>query len=191
MEATLTREFEAFPKISRLNREVTVSEKIDGTNAAVVITADDVYAQSRTRVITTKEDNAGFANWVEANKDDLRVQLGEGRHFGEWWGAGIQRRYGLTEKRFSLFNTFRWHGTPNDGWRCIEAPLCFVVPTIAILPTFDTNSVNECIGRLKEGGSHAAPGFMNPEGVVVFHGHSGSLFKVTIEDDENGKSFGA
>ena len=33
-----------------------------------------------------------------------------GRHFGEWWGSGIQRGYGLDEKTFSLFNAYRW------GW---------------------------------------------------------------------------
>lgn len=30
-------EFEAFPKIPRLNRDITVTEKLDGTNAAVII----------------------------------------------------------------------------------------------------------------------------------------------------------
>lgn len=29
--------FEAFPKIPRLNRDITITEKIDGTNVAVVI----------------------------------------------------------------------------------------------------------------------------------------------------------
>lgn len=192
MEATMTREFEAFPKISRLNREVVVSEKIDGTNAAVVVTGEgDVYAQSRTRIITPDADNMGFARWVEENKDALREQLGIGRHFGEWWGSGIQRRYGLDHKRFSLFNLSRWHGSPTDDWKCIEAPLCYVVPTVGILPSFDTNAVNDCIRLLAEKGSLAAPGFMDPEGVVAYHGHSNSLFKVTIKDDEKGKNYGA
>lgn len=38
--------------------------------------------------------------------------------------------------------------------------------------------------KLRAEGSMAAPGFMRPEGVVVFHGHSGTLFKVTLEKDE-------
>ena len=113
-------EFVEFPKIARLKRECMISEKIDGTNAQVFIRelADDdvmptdtplvavrgkllIYAGSRSRWITPKDDNFGFAAWVEVHADEL-VSLGIGNHYGEWWGAGIQRRYGLSEKRFSL-----------------------------------------------------------------------------------------
>jgi hypothetical protein len=41
---------------------------------------------------------------------------------------------------------------------------------------------------LKEHGSVAQPGYMNPEGVVVFHVASGHLYKKTIERDEEWKS---
>ena len=114
--------FTPFPKIGRMKRGCVITEKIDGTNAAVRIAplpiASDapytsvvgdyaVFAQSRSRFITPDDDNYGFARWVAENASSL-VELGEGIHFGEWWGAGIQRRYGLTEKRFSLFNVGRW-----------------------------------------------------------------------------------
>ncbi len=64
-----------------------------------------MFIGSRTRWITAQDDNHGFARWVEGNKQEL-LKLGAGRHFGEWWGSGIQRGYGLQkgEKRFSLFN---------------------------------------------------------------------------------------
>ena len=42
--------------------------------------------------------------------------------------------------------------------------------------------------RLRASGSFAAPGFMNPEGVVVFHTASGTFFKKTLEKDEQPKS---
>lgn len=101
--------FEAFPSISRLSRSFTVTEKIDGTNAQVHVSEDGtVCAGSRSRWITPEADNFGFAAWVKAHEDELRNGLGVGSHFGEWWGAGIQRRYGLAEKRFSLFNVARW-----------------------------------------------------------------------------------
>ena len=188
IETQTEKTFQGFPKIARLNREVVVSEKIDGTNAAVVV-ADDgtVYAQSRTRIITPSDDNFGFARWVSENADALRDQLGYGRHFGEWWGAGIQRRYGLNEKRFSLFNLHKWHGGPTDGWRCIEAPVCYVVPTLRVMETFDTVAIASLLKSLAAGGSLAAPAFMNPEGVVVYHRHSGALYKATIENDDRGK----
>lgn len=104
--------FEPFPKLARLNRTIYVTEKLDGTNAAIGIHEDGtIYAQSRKRLIRVGDDNAGFAAWVDENKDQLSATLGPGLHFGEWWGSGIQRGYGLPkgEKRFSLFNTGRWH----------------------------------------------------------------------------------
>lgn len=33
-------------------------------------------------------------------------------------------------------------------------------------------------------GSTAAPGFMKPEGIVVFHAASRNLYKVTLEKDD-------
>ena len=92
-------EFVEFAKMARLNREVIVTEKIDGTNACVGISEDGrIFAGSRSRWITPQDDNFGFAAWVQAHRDQL-LTLGPGRHFGEWWGAGIQRRYGQAEKR--------------------------------------------------------------------------------------------
>ncbi len=100
--------FEGFPKMPRLMREVVVTEKIDGTNACVAISEDGSFqVGSRRRWITPEKDNHGFAAWAHAHRDEL-MQLGPGRHFGEWWGRQIQRGYGLDERRFSLFNVARW-----------------------------------------------------------------------------------
>lgn len=41
--------------------------------------------------------------------------------------------------------------------------------------------------QLRTRGSVAAPGFMKPEGVVVFHTASQQLFKVTLENDDERK----
>ena len=49
---------------------------------------------------------------------------------------------------------------------------------------FDTSVIGTQIERLRTLGSVAAPGFMRPEGVVVFHTAGGYLFKKTIERDE-------
>lgn len=175
-------EFKEFPKIPRLNRTVIVTEKLDGTNACVVVGEDGaVTAQSRSRIITPESDNFGFAAWVRDHADELR-QLGPGHHFGEWWGLGIQRGYGLAEKRFSLFNVTKWGK---------ERPACcHVVPVLAIWNGFA--AVDKALEKLRLEGSMAAPGFMKPEGVVAFHGHSGALFKVTMEKDDEpkGKSSG-
>lgn len=174
--------FEEFPKIPRLKRGCVITEKIDGTNAQVHITDDgELVAGSRTRYITTKDDNYGFAKWVESNKEDL-LKLGPGRHFGEWWGSGVQRGYGLRkgEKRFSLFNVGRW--TPEDLPSCVG-----LVPVLYEGP-FGIDKIDDALDTLRLGGSVASPGFMNPEGVVVYHVASRSMFKVTLEKDEEHKS---
>lgn len=207
-------EFEPWPKTARANREVVVTEKLDGTNAAIYIAplasfnhvgydldeagtparreliADDaarvtayvdeyvVVTQSRSRIITPEFDNHGFARWVKEHADTLVTDLGEGRHFGEWWGSGIQRGYGLTkgDKRFSLFNTHRFWDTH------------LTTPGVASVPVLETITgfyeLPGIVEELRSSGSHAAPGFMKPEGVVAFHTAARVGLKVLLENDE-------
>jgi hypothetical protein len=187
--------FEEFPKISRLNREVIVTEKIDGTNAQIHIRPyddrfepgidvqlDGVFMRcgSRNRFLSIDNDHFGFWAWMYKNAYDLQ-RLGPGQHFGEWWGAGVGRRnYGLTVKRFSLFNTHRWE---DEG---VRPSCCHVVPVLARGTGF--GPVAEALEILRTEGSIAAPGFMRPEGIVAFHTHNSAMFKVTLEKDEVPKS---
>lgn len=174
-------EFKPFSKIARLSRNVVITEKLDGTNALVHVTEDgQVYAGSRNRWLTLDNDNYGFAGWVEKNKEDL-LQLGPGSHYGEWWGSGIQRRYGLTgsDKRFSLFNVERWGE---------ERPFCCDVVPVIYAGIFNHTSVEDSLEILRVRGSLAAPGFMDPEGIVIFHEASHQLFKKTLKNDEAPKS---
>jgi len=173
-------EFESFGKIARLTRECTITEKIDGTNACVFIGEDGQFLTgSRTRWITPEDDNFGFSKWAHDNKDEL-MRLGVGRHFGEWWGAGIQRKYGLTEKRFSLFNVSKW---ADDA---VRPACCHVVPTLAV-GQFSTVAAENFIDLLKKDGSIAAPGFMRPEGIIIYHHAANLYFKKTIEKDSEWK----
>jgi len=175
-------EFVEFPKMARFSREIIVTEKIDGTNAQVWISDDgtEIRAGSRSRWITPEADNFGFARWVHENRDEL-LTLGPGRHFGEWWGAGIQRGYGLGkgEKRFSLFNVSRWG---DDRPAC-----CYVVPVL-YRGLFSEPSIEASLLELKGGGSAPRRGFMKPEGVVIFHVAANVGFKRTIEKDDQPKS---
>jgi hypothetical protein len=176
-------EFVPFPKMPRLSREVLITEKIDGTNAQIWINDDgsEIVAGSRSRWITPAEDNFGFARWVEDNRIEL-LRLGPGRHFGEWWGSGIQRGYGLPkgEKRFSLFNLSRW---ADDEAR----PACCHVVPLLWRGVFDQRAVKDCLDDLEMFGSHAARGFMKPEGVVIFHVQGNFGLKKTILKDEEPK----
>lgn len=174
-----------FQKIKRLNRDCIITEKIDGTNALIQIVANEIdpnyihiRAGQRTKWVPWPNgpDNHGFGQWVEAHKEELK-QLGPGLHRGEWYGQGIQRNYGLTEKRFALFRY------PKDG---VVPACCQVVPTLYTGP-FSTEVVNTTLEFLRTTGSILVPGFMKPEGVVVFHEAIGFLAKVTCEADEKPK----
>ena len=64
-------EFKEFPKIPRLHRFCVITEKIDGTNASITITAEGEFLiGSRNRWITPEDDNHGFARWAAANKEE-------------------------------------------------------------------------------------------------------------------------
>lgn len=185
-----------------MNREVIVTEKIDGTNSQVHIRPAEgsqlemgydtqvevdgvqcyLRAGSRSRWVLHlgTDDNNGFGRWVHTHAHEL-AQLGVGAHFGEWWGQGIQRKYGLQEKRWSLFNVHRWGES--------RPACCHVVPIIVRGQAIDGfRIVDKALEELRQHGSFAAPGFMKPEGVVAFHTHSRTLFKVTLERDQEHKS---
>ena len=170
-----TPEFISFPKIPRLFKECVITEKIDGTNGVIQITEDgDFFVGSRNRWLTEESDNYGFYKWAMENKDEL-MKLGVGKHHGEWWGSGIQRGYNLPkgEKRFSLFNVSVW--SEENIPAC-----CHVVPTLYI-GEFCTLVVEGVMNSLKRLGSYASNGFMNPEGVMVYHTAAGQYFKVPFD----------
>lgn len=182
-------EFKQFAKIPRLTRDVFITEKIDGTNACIYITDDgQFFTGSRTRWITPDDDNYGFSAWAHEHKDEL-MALGPGRHFGEWWGKGIQRNYAQTRKRFSLFNVSRWDDSVGGTAR-LRPACCDVVPVlyIGIFDEFGVmKGVKEALKGLRENGSRAAPGFMNPEGIVIYHVAANMYFKKTLVKDEEWK----
>lgn len=196
-------EFVEFPKMARLARECIVTEKIDGTNACLFIgESGEFLIGSRSQWITPERDNHGFARWAMEHREELVAGLGVGRHFGEWWGSGIQRGYGLAkgEKRLSLFNVTRWcrhdeepaqipGGDPSSPPKFQQRlPACVGLVPVLARGMFSTLLVEDCMNVLRKCGSQAAPGFMRPEGVVVFHVAGSVGFKRTLEKDESPKS---
>lgn len=183
--------FKAWPKIPRLENEVYhITEKIDGTNACIIIEQTvpikldwaisvikiygkyfQIGAQSRTRLITPEQDNYGFAKWVQDNAEQLIIDLGIGYHFGEWWGQNINRNYGLDHKRFSLFNPTK------------RSSICFNVPHLAESNAIELNKrIEETKSWLILDGSKAAPGFKNPEGLIIYAEKAKSYWKVIFND---------
>lgn len=183
-------EFKPWPKTPRLKRSIVITEKIDGTNACIYVNDDQTFvgAQSRNRIVTPDNDNAGFARWVYANAGALADTLGPGYHYGEWWGSGIQRAYGLKngDKRFSLFNADRWQSHADE---------LAAVDSLGVVPVlyrgdFTTNAVDDTVAELAESGSRVAD-FDQPEGVIVYLPAARQGFKVLIENDHLPKGLAA
>jgi hypothetical protein len=91
--------------------------KLHGTNAGVCYnSADGLWAQSRENIITPEQDNAGFAFFVESNKEQfcsLIDKVIDTTHvdtilnnisiYGEWCGGNIQKGVGITNLPKSFF----------------------------------------------------------------------------------------
>ncbi len=114
----------------------TGTVKLHGTNAGISMNTDtgQVYAQSRNKILTLEEDNAGFAKYVFANREYFKLVCNyyleygyqtEGLPttitlFGEWCGGNIQKGVGITglDKMFVQFGVKagdRWLNV--DEWR--------------------------------------------------------------------------
>jgi len=74
--------------------------KLHGTNAGVQVTPESIVAaQKRSQIITSKNDNAGFAAWAEQNIDYFS-QLKNSHNltiFGEWCGTNVQKGVAISQ----------------------------------------------------------------------------------------------
>ena len=171
-------EFKAWPKIGRENPfSVTITEKIDGTNACVIIENGEVVgAQSRKRLINIENDNYGFAGWVEKHKDEL-TGLGDGYHYGEWAGLGIQKNpHDLSRKHFFLFNTYRWS-------EANKPDCCDVVPVL-FEGDLTPGRVPMLLEILEDHGSTVLDETGTSEGVIVYHHALRGYTKHTINSPD-------
>lgn len=191
-------EFLRFPSIPRLSRECTITEKLDGACHQVAIDIDGETLQlgSREMWLDGKSDSEGFWEWAHEHLDAL-FTLGPGRHHGEWWGQGIGRGYGLQERRFSLYNTTRFclYGSAPKLLKSVKGVDVFqdmLPPCIGLVPelyrgVFSTEAVDVCLEDLRVNGSRAVPGFMRPEGVVIYHIQGNCGFKKTLDKHDQHK----
>jgi hypothetical protein len=202
-------EFQKFKKIPRLSREIVITEKIDGTNGVIYISEDlspitlesgrvvPFLVGSHSRWLFPENDNHGFATWAYQHAEEL-IKLGKGYHYGEWVGKGIQRKYGLQENRFYLFNARRWvkrievldnpsiDFPPLNDKQEYCPDCCHVVP-ILYKGEFNMEKVTGALLLLQGRGSYAVPGFQPPEGIVIYHTAGGCYFKKTILNDDKPK----
>ncbi len=207
----MSYEFKSYPKIPRLEKLVwAITEKLDGTNgivhiepvnpyqlgapdpfvnaleAGAVAIVDNfaVFAGSRSRWLQPgrQTDNYGFGEWVKNNADELVAILGPGTHYGEWWGQGIQRNYGATRKRFTLFAPWRYPQVRDIRDETGDEVLT-KVPLLA-QGSGSARSIQTAIdlwsSSLERDGSPAVPGWMNPEGLVLTLGNQN--YKIVLND---------
>lgn len=87
----------------------TGTVKLHGTNASIVKYIDKVEFQSRERVLSLDEDNAGFMNYMLSKDLDFLFEKFEFLEsvaiYGEWCGGNIQKNVAINglEKMFVIF----------------------------------------------------------------------------------------
>ena len=181
-----------------------ISEKVDGTNSLIEINEVfpvgepkeiQVRFGSRNRYITFNNDNAGFANFFrhyEARFKDVAADIilkelevsGETltecqeqyplRIYGEWFGSGIQRGYGLKDKFFMPFSTFY-------AEKLIEYQVPNIIkPNIMYTGKFSQEIADICMQTLTNG-SLVIPEFKRPEGIVIHFPKYNLRLKQTFE----------
>lgn len=182
-------DFLPWGKTTRRLSECTVSEKAHGSNGAIAFQVTqieppkgrEVYildfemaVQTRTRIVTTQDDQTGIARWAEANRDTLIKDLcyidgvppqkdGLSYHFGEFMTRGHK------EPHFYLFNTRRWTGVK------------FKTPTLKVVPVlyqgeYYEGVIEECLEDLRQNGSRIHPG-LPAEGTVTYWKGNDNKFK--------------
>lgn len=212
----MSYEFKAYPKIPRLNKlQCSITEKLDGTNGIISIQPiigdqqpealaagaiaiekigflpHAIFAGSRTRWLDPSKkdgDNYGFGKWVQEHSLSLALTLGPGTHYGEWWGQGIQRNYDQQEKRFTLFNPWRYPNilpanSPDAGGELLDC-----VPILWMGSLEDLKDGLAKAHDILRFGSVAAPDFTNPEGFVVHVGDRN--YKVIVNEGDKAGSRG-
>ncbi len=157
--------FVSFEKIENIGKcFMSITQKIHGSNAQIYIFKNDqgevdILCGSRNRWLSVGDDNFGFAAFVNDHKQEFIEKLGEGRHFGEWAGPGINSGEGLSEKKLFLFN---W-----ERWKDKNLPAYTTTVPLLYQGKVDLNEIDFAMECLKKDGSKISPGYMFCEGVVV------------------------
>ena len=179
MNTELNCEFKKWDKINRLkDNMITITEKINGTNACVIIEDGKVVGcQSRNRLVKVG-DHFGFPAWVEDNAEEI-VSLGDGYHYGEWAGPGIQKNlHKLEKKTFFLFRP-----------EYMLMPGCISVVPILYQGPYSEAEIKRIMFVLKpyDAGAQvdALSGkYVYAEGIVVYFHDMRQSMKLTFENQE-------
>jgi hypothetical protein len=128
--------------------------KLHGTNCAVQVQEDGVFAQSRTGMLTLPSgDRKGFARWVEDHRAYWENLAPGTVVFGEWCGPGIEKGMAISQVSTKVFAVF----AIQQGESLINDPLQLA----ALLPTGAPTNL------------HVLPWYKTP--IVVDYAHRGAL----------------
>lgn len=190
--------FKSWGSTTRENKNKTITEKIDGTNACLVITDGEVKAQSRKRMITPDDDNYGFARWAYDNAGALLDTLGYGYHYGEWYGEGIQKNpLGIEGKRFALFHATKY--TAANGFDLEQVDGLETVPLLHhgqcnlwTIPNI-MQDLDLYGSKVKGARVEKVPSFMDmnitfdraasAEGIIIWNNETKTRTKMLLEND--------
>jgi hypothetical protein len=183
MSNPLGIEFKAWPKTTRLCSKCVITEKLHGSNGAIIFYVYESWdgqrtialaAQTRNRLVNITNDQTGIAQWALTNYhtlvDDLVQLEADGQpKLGTFYHYGEMMHRGHSEPHFYLFNTRRWGASQ------------FLTPTLKTVPVlfegeYYEGVVEEMLEDLRTNGSRVHPG-IPAEGVVTFWSGDGTMKK--------------
>lgn len=129
--------------------------KLHGTNAGIRINADGtVFAQSRSTIITVENDNAGFAKWVDDNREFFadNAEASDIVIYGEWAGPGVQKNTAVNMIEKRMFFPFACYFIDDDymdigsyEFAITSHPDIHQIPWETDLITVDFNDVEDLV----------------------------------------------
>ncbi|RZS39166.1 RNA ligase [Herbihabitans rhizosphaerae] len=201
-------EFREWPKTPRLYKDMIVTEKIDGTNACVVVSEHAFGTHiggpppGTALVVGPDKMNAGgpVVEYLVGAQSRKRRITPEDDNFGfaRWVRDHAPE---LARTLDAGYHYGEWWGSGiQRGYDLPKGEKRFAlfnvsryadvdtaaVPGLGLVPVlvtgpFSTRIVSECVADLQVLGSFAAPGYPRPEGVIVYHTAASQVFKAFCE----------
>jgi hypothetical protein len=91
-------------KLPQINYKAKIKQH--GSNCAIQITKEGVFAQSRTQMLVDGVDYKGFAQWVAKNEAYWRQFQPGTTIFGEWCGPGVEAGMAISKLDRKVFAIF-------------------------------------------------------------------------------------
>lgn len=84
--------------------------KLHGTNCALQLSGEGVFAQSRTALLSPQADYKGFAAWAQAHEGYFSALPPGLVIYGEWCGPGVEKGMAISQLPGKIFAVFAVRG---------------------------------------------------------------------------------